>query len=129
MTNNQKETNKDYRRPESTENQEKKDSQKKYDQGKGVVSTTDPDTENKEKKPDQKDAGLNEQSKITNQDPKITNKDGNDAALNQDKTAVHDDEDVDEKGNTGKAGIDEPEIETPVRNPEETKRKIPKMTK
>jgi hypothetical protein len=90
-------------------------------------ATADPQKERDQKNnPQYRDSESEDQSKVTNQDSKITNRD---EPMRKDPKAqeeTNDDEDVDEKGRV-EDYKDDHEIDMPTRDPEKTEKKIPNM--
>jgi hypothetical protein len=97
-------------------------------QGNGANSATaEPQKERDQKNnPQYRDSESEDQSTVTNQDSKITNRD---EPMRKDPKAqdeTNDDEDVDEKGRV-EDYKDDHEIDMPTRDPEKTEKKIPNM--
>ncbi len=101
-----------------------------FEQGNGNNSTTADASKIEDEKNNPKQQSSNNQSqpKITNQDDKITNKEGSLKKKSTAENEINDDEDVDENGQL-EGYKEEQEIDTPVKKTEETENKIPKMSK
>ena len=113
-----------------TDNRQNQQQKKGFEQGTGNNSTSADPKKDRNQETNLEDQ---DQSRITNQDSKITNKDQqsrNDGSMRNDpkgQNERNEEEDVEETGDVEDNYNDDSEVNMPAREPEKTEKKIPNM--